>query len=81
MGYSVIGNTVDFDSIILGSNPSAPATLCCRAYGNNKENNYMAIYIYKYNIAHYVYLDWLNKGGYWINHSASFNLNTIPLDI
>ena len=25
MGYGVIGNTVDFDSIILGSNPSTPA--------------------------------------------------------
>ena len=26
LGYSVIGNTADFDSVILGSSPSSPAS-------------------------------------------------------
>jgi hypothetical protein len=25
LGYGVIGNTTDFDSVVLGSNPSSPA--------------------------------------------------------
>ena len=32
MGYSVIGNTADFDSAVLGPSPSTPSILLGRKY-------------------------------------------------